>query len=202
MTTDVRQTNIKLNTRAMTMTGMLAAVASVLMFVEFPLPIFPSFVKLDFSDLPALIAAFALGPIAGFAVELVKNLVHLTQTQTGGIGELANFLVGCALVVPAGYIYQTRKTRKSALLGMGVGAITMAAVGALANYFILIPFFTAFMPLDAIISMCAAIIPTIDSLETMILLSIVPFNLLKAAVVSGVTYLVYKRLSRFIQGNH
>jgi riboflavin transporter FmnP len=194
------KTQPHLNIQAMTVTAMLAAVSSVLMFFDFPLPFFPSFVKLDFSDLPALIGAFSMGPIAGITVEFLKNLIHLTQTQTGGIGELANFLVGGALVIPAGLIYQRDKTRRGAVIGMIVGSIAMAIVGALANYFILIPFYTAFMPLDEIIKMCAAIIPAIDRLGKMILLSIVPFNLFKAIVVCSLTFLAYKRLSRLIQG--
>jgi riboflavin transporter FmnP len=190
----------RLNLRAMTVTAMLAAVSSVLMFFDFPLLFFPSFVKLDFSDLPALIGAFSMGPAVGVAVEFLKNLIHLTQTQTGGIGELANFLVGAALVFPAGLLYQRNKTRRGAVIGMIAGSITMAIVGALSNYFILIPFYTAFMPLDEIIKMCVAIIPAIDSFGKMVLLSIVPFNLLKAAVVCTITFFAYKRLSRLIQG--
>ena len=194
------KTQPRLNIRAMTVTAMLAAVSSVLMFFDFPLPFFPSFVKLDFSDLPALIGAFSMGPAVGVAVEFLKNLIHLMQTESGGIGELANFLVGAALVFPAGLLYQRNKTRRGAVIGMLAGSITMAVVGALANYFILIPFYTAFMPLDEIIKMCAAIIPAIDSFGEMILLSIVPFNLFKAAVVCTMTFFAYKRLSRLIQG--
>ncbi|MCL2461392.1 MAG: ECF transporter S component [Defluviitaleaceae bacterium] len=178
---------------------MLAAISSVLMFLEFPMPLFPSFLKLDFSDLPALIGAFSMGPVAGLAIEMVKNLIHLTRTQSNGIGELANFLVGIALVMPAGLIYRHKKTRSGAVYGMIAGAVAMALVAALANYFILIPFYTTFMPLDAIIAMCAAIIPAIDSLGKVILLSIVPFNLFKAVVVCLVTFLVYKRLSRLMK---
>jgi len=178
---------------------MLAAVSAVLMFLEFPMPIFPSFLKLDFSDLPALIGAFSMGPLAGVVIELVKNLIHLTRTQSGGIGELANFLVGAALVIPAGFIYRGKRTRRGAVYGMAAGALVMTAVAALTNYFILIPFYTAFMPLGSIISMCAAIIPAIDSLGKVILFSIVPFNLFKALIVCLVTFLVYKRLSRLMR---
>jgi riboflavin transporter FmnP len=170
------------------------------MFFDFPIPFFPAFVRMDFSDLPALIGAFALGPVAGMLIELVKNLIHLTQTQTGGVGELANFLIGSALVLPAGLIYKYNKTRRGALVGMLSGTIVMAIFAALTNYFILIPFFSIFMPLDAIIEMCAVITPVINSLGKMILFSVVPFNLFKAAVLCFVTSISYKRLSRLIQG--
>jgi len=187
-----------LDLRVMTVTAMLAAISSVLMFFDFPLPIFPSFLKLDFSDLPALIGAFSFGPLAGLIVELIKNLIHLLRTDTGGIGELANFLVGAALVVPAGLIYKRRKTRQGAIIGMAVGAIVMAIAAGFANYFILIPFYATFIPIDRIVSMCAEIIPAIDSFEKVILFSIVPFNLFKAILLCLVTFFAYKHLSRLI----
>lgn len=190
----------KVNVRMLTVCAMLTAIAAVLQFFDFPLPFFASFLKLDFSDIPALIGAFSFGPVAGVTIQLVKNLIHLFQTTSGGIGELANFIVGAALVLPAGIIYKVRKNRSGALLGMLAGTLLMAAAGALANYFILIPFYTKFMPLEAIIDMCAAIIPAIDSLGKVILLSIVPFNIFKGVLVSLVTFLSYKRLSRLIHG--
>ena len=190
----------KSNVRAMVMTAMLAAVSAVLMMLDFAMPIFPSFLKFDFSDLPALLGAFALGPLAGVFIELVKNLIHLLQTQTGGVGELANFLVGVALVLPAGFVYRFRKTRSGALLGMGAGVLTMAVAGGLANYFIVIPFYAQLMPLDAIIGMCSKIIPAVNSMETMILFTFVPFNLFKGVTVSLITYVVYKRLAPVLHG--
>lgn len=189
----------KFNIRAMVSAAMLSAMAAVLMMFDFPLPFFPSFLKLDLSDLPALFGSFMFGPFVGSVIELIKNLVHLTRTQTGGVGELANFIIGAALVIPAGIVYKRRKTQGGALIGMGIGIALMAFAGALANYFILIPFYGNFMPMDSIINMCAAIIPAIDSIEKVVLLSIVPFNIFKGAIICLVTYFTYKRLSKLIK---
>ncbi|MDR1692957.1 MAG: ECF transporter S component [Oscillospiraceae bacterium] len=181
--------------------AMLAAISAVLMFLEFPLVFFfPEFLKLDFSDLPALIGAFAFGPIAGVTVELLKNLIHLTVTSTGGVGELANFLVGVALVVPAGLVYTYRKKRSGALLGIGLGVAAMVVIGALANYFLIIPFYSNLFPLQVIIDMCAALVPAVDSLWKVILLTIIPFNLMKGALIGIITFFAYKRLSRLLHG--
>ncbi|MCL1806859.1 MAG: ECF transporter S component [Oscillospiraceae bacterium] len=192
---------MKSSLRVMTVTAMLAGVASVLMILEFPLPIFPEFLKMDFSELPALIGAFSFGPVAGVTIVLLKNAIHLTVTTTGGVGELANFIVGAALVLPAGMVYRFRKTRGGALLGMGIGVFTMAFVGIFANYYITVPFFTRVMvPEEVLIGICAAIIPAVDSLWKVVLLSITPFNLLKGVSIGLITFLTYKRLSWLIHG--
>ena len=190
-----RPNTARITTRTLVSIAMLTAISSVLMFMNFPIPIFPSFLKFDFSDLPAIIGAFAFGPFAGIVIELLKNTVHLMQTETGGIGELANFLMGTALVLPAGLIYRVKKTQKGALLGMLAGIISTSIVAALANYFILIPFYESFMPISAIVAACAKIIPAVDSLGKVIVYSIIPYNLFKGFVVCLITYLTYKRLS-------
>jgi riboflavin transporter FmnP len=185
---------------------MLSAVSAVLMFLDFPLPIFPSFLKFDFSDLPALIGAFSFGPIAGIAIELIKNVFHLLRTSTGGIGELANFVVGCALVVPAGLVYQRRKSRSGAVIGIVVGIVVMAVGAAFMNFFVLLPFFAQFFAksvdegIAAIVQMCAKLIPAVDSKFDVVLLSVVPFNLMKGVVICLMTFLLYKHLSRLIHG--
>jgi riboflavin transporter FmnP len=179
--------------------GMLSAVAFLLQLVEFPLGIFPAFLQIDFSDVPALLAGFSLGPAAGVVVELIKNLLHLVlkNSGTGGVGELANFLIGSALVVPAALLYKRKHTRSMAVYGLTAGTVSMAVAGVLANLYILIPFYAkAFgMPVEAIVSMGTAANPSIDSLTTLVLYGIVPFNLLKGVLVSLVTVLIYKRLS-------
>lgn len=174
---------------------MLSVLAFVFMQFELMLPIFPSFLKIDVSDLPALIGAFAMGPFAGIAIEAVKNLLHLLQTTTGGVGELANFVIGCSIAVPAAIIYKKHKSKKSAIIGLAVGTITMTVVGAFANYFVMIPFYTAFMPIDAIIELGTLINPNIISVETLVLFGIVPFNIFKGIVLSVLTLLLYKRIS-------
>ncbi|MBM7562335.1 ECF transporter S component [Fusibacter tunisiensis] len=185
----------KLSVSQMTKIAMLSVLAFVLMQIELIVPIFPAFLKIDISDLPALIGAFAMGPLAGVAIEAVKNLLHLLQTSTGGVGELANFVVGIAIVVPAAVIYKRHKTKKSAIIGLAVGTLVMAMVGGLANYYVMLPFYSNFMPLEAIIGMGAAVNKSIVSMETLVLYGIVPFNLFKGVVLSFLTLLLYKRIS-------
>ncbi len=186
------------NVRVITITAMLSSIASVLMFLDFPLPFFPAFIKFDFSELPPLIGAFMLGPWVGVAIELIKNLIHLTRTSTAGVGELANFLIGCAFVVPAGIIYKHNKTRTGAFIAMLAGIVCMTLIGVAANYFILIPFYSALIPIDKIIAMAAKVIPFIDSVEDVVFFSILPFNLFKGIIISLVAFLTYKKLSVII----
>ena len=192
--------------RMMVQIAMLSAVAGVLMLFEFPLPfIAPSFYELDFSEVPVLIGAFAMGPAAGAMIELIKILLNFVMngTITAGVGELANFLMGCAFVVPAGLIYRAKKDKKHALRGMIVGTISMALVSAVLNSMVLLPAYgKAYgMPIDTFVAMGSAIIPAIDSLFTFCLFSVVPFNLLKGIVVSALTFVLYKRISRLLKGN-
>lgn len=188
----------KLSVNHMIRITMLSAIAFVLMLIEVPVVVFPGFLKIDISDVPALLAGFSMGPIAGVAVVLVKNVLHLLKTTTGGVGEFANFIVGAALVFPAAFIYQKNKTKTGAVAGLAVGAVIMAIVGGLANYYILIPFYQNFMPIDAIIGMGTAANAAIIDLKTLILYGIVPFNLFKALIVSIITILIYKRLSNVL----
>jgi riboflavin transporter FmnP len=185
----------KMSVSQMTKIAMLSVLAFILMQIELIVPIFPAFLKIDISDLPALIGAFAMGPLAGVAIEAVKNMLHLFQTSTGGVGELANFVVGIGIVVPAAVIYKRNKSKKSAIIGLAVGTIVMAIIGALANYFVMIPFYTNFMPIDAIIGMGSAVNESIVSLETLVLYGITPFNIFKGIVLSLLTLLLYKRIS-------
>lgn len=177
--------------------GVLAAVAAVLMIWEFPVPLVPVFIKLDFSEVPVLLGTFALGPMAGVAIELVKNLVHLPFTQTVGIGEIANFVYGCAYVIPAGYIYHTSKNIKSALIGMVVGTVAMTLAAALLNLYVFIPLYQTVLhfPLDAIIGMGTQANPAVVDLKSLIIMAITPFNLLKGTVISVAVFFLYKKLS-------
>ena len=183
-------------THKLTVTAMLGAVATVLMFLEFPLPfLIPAFIEMDFSELPALLASFSLGPVYGAAVCLIKNLVHLFQTTTGGVGELANFLLGCCFVVPAGLIYSKNKTRKGALLGAIVGAVIMAAVSVPINYYVTYPIYSKFLPIDAIITMYQDLRPGVDGLWECLLVFNMPFNALKGLIDMMLAFLIYKPLS-------
>ena len=179
--------------------GVLAAIATILRFIETPLPLIPAFLKLDFSNIPALIGGFALGPIAGTAILLIKNLIYLPFSQTMGVGEVADFIISMSLVLTASLIYKYNKNRRGAVIGMVSGSALMSLVaGPLMNYFLLIPFYAAVYfgsSVDAIIDLAAATNAGINSLWTYILLGVVPFNIVKCLVVCIVTGLLYKPLS-------
>ncbi len=187
------------NLNSMIKISLLAVMAFVLMFMDMALPIFPSFLKIDLSDLPALLGAFALGPVAGIIIELFKNVLILMfkGTQTGFVGEIANFIVGSLLVGTAGTIYKLNKSRKTAIIGLIAGTIVMSVVASVLNYTVLLPLYAKVYkaPIDAFVSMGTAINPAIKDLKSFVLLSILPFNLLKCIVVSAITIPVYKRVS-------
>jgi len=134
--------------------SLLSVISFLLMYLEAPLPFFPPFLKLDLSDIPAVLGAYALGPAAGVVIELLKNLLHLfiKWGMDSPVGELANFMIGAAFVLPAGWIYSRKKTRNTAVKSMAIATICMAIAGGLANYYILIPFYSKLFPLEAIIS--------------------------------------------------
>lgn len=184
--------------RKMVQIAMLSAVSIVLMLFEVPLFFAPSFYKIDLSEVPVLIGAFAMGPVAGVIIELVKvslNMV-INGSDTAGIGELANFLIGCALVVPSGFFYSRNKTRKGALIGMTIGTFSMAVVGGLLNAFVLLPTYAKVfgMPIDALVEMGSVVNHLITNLTTFVLFAVAPFNLLKGAIVSIIVGLIYKKI--------
>lgn len=182
--------------------GVLSAVAAILMLFEIPLWFAPSFYELDFSELPILIGGFALGPLAAVLMELIKNLLNLliNGTSTAFVGEFANFVTGCAFVLPAALIYKHKKSLKTAILGLAVGAASLVIVGALINYFVLIPAFSSLynLPLDAIVAMGTKVNASITDLKSLIVFAVMPFNLLKAVACSALTLLLYKRLSKIL----
>jgi riboflavin transporter FmnP len=183
-------------TRYLTVTAMFAVISAVLMFFEFPLPLLPTFLKLDLSDVPVLIGAFVLGPVAAISITLLKDLIHmLFATTSAGVGELADFMITSSFVIVAGLIYKLGKIKSKAVLGCIAGVIVMIFMGALSNYYLLLPFYSTVMPLKQIFAMCATINPLIVDTKTYILYAVMPFNLLKGALVSIVTLLVYKRLT-------
>lgn len=187
---------VSIRTHRLVVIAMLSAVATVLMALDFPIPfLIPPFVKMDFSELPALLAAFSLGPVSGAVVCLVKNLINLTMSSTHGVGELCNFLLGICFVIPAGLIYRYKKTRWGALAGALAGAAVMAVCSVPVNYFISYPFYTSFMPLDTIINMYQKILPSVDGLLTCLVVFNAPFTLLKALLDTALAFLVYKPLS-------
>lgn len=194
-----RKSETKL-TRKLVFTAIMTAVAFALQLLEFPIPIIPSFIKLDFSELPALLCSFAYGGGWGVAVCLVKNLIHLAVGHSMGVGELANFLLGAAFVLPAGLIYKHFKSRKSAAIGSLSGALFGAAVCFPVNWFIAYPFYMTMIPAEAILGMYQAILPSTPSLAAAILIFNVPFTFAKFLVSVGVSFLVYKKLSPLFKG--
>lgn len=196
----MKKINTSFSVRKMTVTAIMSAASFVLMLLEFATPITPAFLKFDFSDLPALITALSLGPVWGAAVELTKNLLHMPFSGTACIGELANFLVGTALVVPAGIVYRRVTTRKGALVGCLCGAVTSAVLSFPVNYFITYPFYASLMSMEAILDLYRAIIPAADTLPRALLIVNVPFTLVKALCCTVITFAVYKRLSPILKG--
>ena len=191
----------RLAVRYTVITAMFGALSFVLQLFEFPIPfIIPSFVEFDFSDLPALIASFSMGPISGVAVTLIKNVVHLTMTTTGGVGEMANFLLTATFVGVAGIIYRFDKKRSGALIGSFSGAVVMSVLSVPINYFITYPIYYNFMPKEAILAAYQAIFPWVGDIYTCLWFFNAPFNLLKGIVVTVITFAVYKHISPLIKG--
>ena len=190
--------------RVLTGTAMLGAVAAVLMYLEFPIPIMPAFVKLDVSELPALIASFAYGPVSGILVCLIKNLIKLPSTSTAAVGELFNFVMGALFVGVAGLIYKRNKTRKGAIVGALLGALVMAVVSVPYNYFIVYPAYVVMyhLPLDAIIGMYQAINPNVNGLLACLLVFNLPFTFFKGMLDAVICFAIYKPLSPILHGRN
>ena len=189
------------NTRKMVVTAMLSSLATVLMLFEIPLPfIAPPFYEMDFSEVPVLIGAFSMGPTTGVIIEAIKILVNfiINGTDTGGIGEISNFVMGCAYILPASIIYKRKKTKGNAILAMSVATVVMSILGIFINAYVMIPIYSAFMPLEQIIQMGKDIVPLITNTLTFCVFCVAPFNLIKGAIVSIITTFIYKPLSRII----
>lgn len=186
--------NHNLSVQYMTRIAILGALSAILFMIEVPVI---AFYKLDVSTLPALLGAFSMGPWAGLAILLIKDLFGLLHSGTMYVGELADFIMGAAFILPAALIYRAKKNRKNALVGMIVGTLAMIVVSVLVNWKIMIPFYmTAFhMPMAAIIGMAQKAMPFVDTEVELLLFVTAPFNLLKGIVLSGLTFLLYKRLS-------
>lgn len=204
----MNNTNVKAGTKIRTIVqvGMLAAIAVVLMLFEIPLPFAPSFYEIDFSEVPVMIGTFAMGPLAGAAIELVKILLNffINGTTTAGVGEVANFLIGCALVVPAGIIYRRKRTRKGAIIGMAAGTVFMTLLGCVLNAYVLLPTYAAAfqLPIDSLVAMGTAVNGSITDLFTFVAFAVAPFNILKGVLVSLIVFLIYKKISPVFRMNH
>ena len=188
------------NIKTMAKVSILAAIAFILMEFDFPIPfIAPPFYKLDFSEVAVLIGGFAMGPLAGVAIEAMKVFLSCLffGSGTAYVGELANFVMGCAFILPAAWLYRRHKNLKSALIGMILGTVSLMLVGGLTNYFVMVPAYSFFfnMPLEAMISMGAKVVPFVDNAFTLVLFCTTPFNLIKGIVTSLMVFLLYKHIS-------
>ena len=191
--------------RRITIVAICSAIAAVLHMLDFPLLFLaPEFYKLDFSELPVMLCGFFLGPSATVVCEAVKILLKLLMkgTSTAFVGDFANFVVGCSLVLPATIIYHTKKSRTSALWGMVIGTLVLSIFGSAFNAVYLLPKFSQLygIPLDAIIGMGSAINGNIHSVSSFVMLAVAPLNLIKGSMISLLTLLLYKRVARPLFG--
>lgn len=186
-------------TKTLIKVSLLAVISFILFQFQLSIPLFPEFLRLDISEVPALIGSFAIGPLAGVAVVLIKNFIHLLQTQTGGIGELANFLVGGSYVLVAGLIYQTKRSKRGAVIALLAGSVVSIFSACLWNYLILLPFYSRFIPLDQMIALAHTINSAVHSMGTFIFYVIAPFNFIKSLLLLVLTLLLYKRISPLLR---
>lgn len=188
------------NLRAYIVSAIMGALGFILMMLEISVPLMPSFIKLDFSELPALITSFAFGPLFGVLVCLIKNLIHLFISQTAGIGELSNFLLGASFAFVAGFVYKKNKTRNGALLASVTGSLIMGLFSILVNYFLVYPLYAKLlMPYEVILGLYKAILPNINSIFTALLVFNAPFTLVKGLIDAAICFLIYKKLSPILK---
>ena len=190
--------------KKITLIAVFSALAAVLMYIEFPVFFAAFFYKIDFSEIPVLISGFMLGPVASATTELVKILIKLVikPTETAFIGEFANFVVGCAFVIPASIIYQRKKTKKTAAIAMTSGTLIATLTGMFTNAFILLPAFAVYyggMPIEALIAEGTKVNGAITNMLTFILLSVTPLNLVKYGLVSIIVFFIYKKISTLLK---
>lgn len=188
--------------RKITGIGMLSAISFALMFMDFSVPFMPGFIKMDLSELPALIGSFAYGPIAGIIICLIKNLLHLLISSTGGVGELSNFLLGASFVLIAGLVYKFKKNRTGALIGSVAGALSMGIFSVFSNYFLVYPIYYSFMPKEAILAAYQLIFSGVDNILECLIVFNMPFTFVKGILSVVITFLIYKRLSPILKGTH
>lgn len=197
----MKKTNL-LSTSTLVKIAILSAIGYILMFISVPLPmLFPGFLKIDISDLTALLGGVALGPLAGVTIAFLKNLLQFVtgMSTTGGVGEFANFLIGGSFVFTVSYIYSKKRELSGVIIGLLAGMMVMTIVGCVSNYFIILPFYqTIGWPIDAVVAMGADINPTIDSKMSFVIWMIAPFNILKSGLMSLLTLPMYKKTEKIL----
>ena len=201
MSTTTKNRTMSTHIRKIAVTAMLAALAAVIQLLEIPLPaLIPEFIKIDFSELPALIASFVVSPLAGIPVCLVKNIIKLSTTSSAGVGELCNFLLGVAMVVPAGFIYKYKKTRKGAMIACLTGCIISAVLSLFVNYYISYPvYYQLLAPEEVVLGLYQAINPNVKSIWEALIIFNVPFTFVKMLIDSIITFVIYKPLSNALK---
>ena len=191
----------KITVRNLTVTAMLSAVAAILMMLQIKLPFIPSFISFDVSDLPPLLASFALGPIWGVAVCLLKNVLHAFSSSTGGVGELSNFIISGTFVFVAGMIYKHQKTRKGAIISSVIGSVASAVICVFSNYFIIYPLFGLLgWKSEIILGMYQAILPSVQNMWQALIIFNLPFTFVKGLCSALLAFAIYKPLSPILKG--
>ena len=185
-------TKTRFSVGVMTRIAILTAIASILFLIEIPVV---AFYKLDLSNIPVLLGTFSMGAVPGLIILFLKSAIGLLHSSSAGVGELADFIMGAALILPAALIYHRNKTRKSAIIGMLIGTLCTAIAGVLVNKFIMLPFYMGAFHMDMEGILAYAKVSGVDSEWKLLLLITGPFNLLKGVVLSVVTFLIYKPLS-------
>lgn len=202
-TTNITKTKSRFNARFIAGTAMLSAVAFILQYIEIAIPIMPAFIKFDFSDLPALIGAFAYGPLAGVLIELIKNLIHCAFSQSATVGELSNFILGAVFVGTAGVIYKNKKNKTTALIGGVVGSVVMGLVCIPSNYFVVYPvYYAAGFAEEAVLGMYQLILPGVKNILQCLFVFNLPFTIVKGLISTAITMLIYKHLSPILKGKN
>ena len=192
--------NKMVSAKKLAMIGVLSAVAYVLMFISVPIPIFPSFLRLDVSDVPAILGGLSMGPLSGFSIALIKNLLQIGSTFTGGIGEIANALIAGAYIVIISYMYKKIHNKRGIILGAILGSLGMIVVGCVLNYLVVTPIYgEVFGGLDAIIAMGSAINPKIHDLFTFVIWVYAPFNLLKSIIMTICVFPLYNKMEKLFK---
>lgn len=199
-----RNSDSRVLARKIAVTAIFTAMAVVLMYLEISLPFMPPFLKFDFSELPVLIGSFALGPVYGIVIELLKNLIHLPVTATAGIGEFSNFITGSIYVFSAGFFYEKHRTRKGAITAMLIATAALSLIAVPFNYFITLPLYGSVLNFstEAIVGMSAAVNPLIKDKISLILWAFLPFNLFKGLLIGFITFWVYKPISKLINSTY
>lgn len=205
MNVTVSQKKRIFTTRFMASIAILGAISAILMRIEFALPIAPPFYKIDLSEVAVLIGGLAYGPLAAILIELMKNIIYLLfgGTSTAFVGEIANFIMGCAFVLPPVLFYQKSKTKKHALIGLALGILSLIVIGAIVNYYVLLPMYSSLyqMPLDSILAAGQLINPNVTSLWSFVLLMTSPFNLIKGLLIGSIVFVSYKKISIILKGS-